>query len=91
MSDVIDFNTKTPLKVPTKENVPLLKFIEDALKKGETIESLMLGVKYEDGDMEFMRTENFDIKDRAFLLQLLQSDIQEELAPTMFLELEPDL
>lgn len=91
MVDIIDFNTKATINIPAKENTSLLKFIEEIVKAENSIEALMVCVKYENNDIELFRTENFDIRDRSYMLQLIQSDISEELAPSEYLELEPDV
>jgi len=91
MSDVIDFKTKTPMQTPTQESISLINFIEQVLKEGTAIEALMVCIKYVDDEVEMYRTDNFNIKDRSFMLQLLQSDISEELAPNANIELEPNL
>ncbi len=87
MNNVIDITTKNPLvdnivnnssEVPTKENSKLEDLLE-FLKEFQELEDFLICIKDSSNELTFFRSNELSIIDRSFIIQVLQSDLQEEM------------
>lgn len=95
MSDIIDFSTKATLKesssieTSTEENLAL-NVLNEILTQADIIEDILVYVISKDRVPQLFHT-GMDIKERSYLVQLLNSDIQQEISPTEDIEFETDI
>lgn len=90
MTEIIDISTRTSIRTPIGSNY-ISTFLKDVLLDMIDAEDALVFIKGKDGSIEMYRTDNIDIKDRSYMLQLMQSDILDEITPTYDVNLEPDL
>lgn len=83
MSKVIDISTKGPLKdnidIP-KEDLNKLIILLESLKDQLQVDGFLLCLKETNDDIIIIKDDKLSTKDRCYILQLLQADIQEDLS-----------
>lgn len=67
-----------------------VKVLKEILKEGDNIEEVLVFVKSKTTGINLFHT-GLDVMERSYIIQLLTSDIQQELVPTEELEFEPDV
>lgn len=85
MNEVIDISTKRPLEKPIKDYSASKELLE-IVKEFNEVEGFLLCLKDNNGDIILLRNNQLDIKDRCYISQLIQSDIQDEFSESIDLE-----
>lgn len=70
---------------------PSVRVLKEVLKGADLIEDVLICVKQKDREVELFYTTGLDVKDKSYIIQLLQHDVFQDLAPTEDLDDEEDL
>lgn len=90
MADIIDISNKH-LMTSTSIDNPSVRVLKEVLKGADLIEDVLICVKQKDREVELFYTTGLDVKDKSYIIQLLQHDVFQDLAPTEDLDDEEDL
>ncbi len=90
MADIVDLHTGISSKSPTMNQTLPVKVLREILKDANDIKDLLVFTKHQDDNISLFHT-GLDIKDLSLIVQLLQHDIWNQLAPTEDVDFEPNL
>lgn len=96
MGEVVDLSkqksktiTKGSSTPPIKEETLVQKLLRELYKYSNGYTDLMICTKDLNGEFQLYHTD-LDLRDRSYVIQILQSDVSNELAPTEDVEFSSD-